>query len=161
MMPPKGVPTKVGAQKLARLEEIGEEEIFGRIATGEMVKDLQKEYDVGYKLWHKWLDADKDRRKRYEVAMLEAGHFYAERAVATAQMATREDVNVARLQVDTDKWMASKRNAAYDVRQRDVAVNISIGDLHAQAAELMREIDAGNVVIEGDFDDVTDGDEDA
>jgi hypothetical protein len=63
--------------------------------------------------------------------------------------------------VDTDKWMASKRNVAYDVRQRDVAVNISIGDLHAQAAELMREIDAGNVVIEGDFDDVTDGGEDA
>jgi hypothetical protein len=161
MMPPKGVPTKVGAEKLARLEKIGEEEIFGRIASGEMVKDLQRELDVGYKLWHKWIDAEKDRRQRYQAAMLEAGHFFAERAVATAQSATNENVNVSRLQVDTDKWMAAKRNATYDVRQRDVAVNISISDLHAQAAELMREIDAGNVVIEGDFDDVTDGGEDA
>lgn len=155
----KGMPTKIGAQKIARLEEIGEEEILGRIAQGEMLQDLRREYDVGYKLWNKWIDAVDGRRGRYDAAMLEAGHFYAERAVATAQSATREDVNVARLQVDTDKWMASKRNAAYDVRQRDVAINISIADLHAQAAELLRQVDEG--VIDADFLDVTEDGEDA
>jgi hypothetical protein len=161
-MPPKGVPTKIGAQKLARLDEIGEEEIFNRIARGELVRDLQAEYDIGYRLWHKWVGAVNGRQKRYDAALMEAGHFFAERAVQTAQMATRDDVNVARLQVDTDKWMAAKRNAVYDVRQRDVSVNISIGDLHAQAAELLRSVSVDDV-IEGDFDELgreDDGDDD-
>jgi len=65
-------------------------------------------------------------------------------------------VNVARLQVDTDKWIASKLNAQYDTRQRDVAVNISVTDLHAQAAQLLNSVEMRDV-IDVDAEDVSDG----
>ena len=141
---------EVGKAKMAALDTVGEDEIFERIAQGDTMQMLCKEYDIGTKLWYKWLDRVDGRRSRYNAAMAEAGHFYASRAVNTAQAATPETVNVARLQVDTDKWMAAKRNAGYDTRQRDVAINISVNDLHAQAAALL------NNVIEGDAVEVSD-----
>ena len=76
-------------------------------------------------------------------------------AVQTAQAVTPDMVNVARLQVDTDKWIASKLNSQYDTRQRDVAVNISVTDLHAQAAQLLNTVEMGDV-IDVDAEDVSD-----
>ena len=63
-------------------------------------------------------------------------------------------IHSARLQVDTDKWMAAKLNPQYDTRHKEVAVNISVGDLHAEAAALLREVSGD--VIEGQAEDVTD-----
>ena len=60
------------------------------------------------------------------------------------------NVNVARLQVDTDKWMASKLNAQYDTRQRDLAINISVNDLHAQAAQLLGDVIEGEAFEDDD-----------
>jgi len=143
---------EVGKAKIAALEEIGEDELFEQIARGKSLRKLMAEQNIGWKLWAKWLDAKTGRRDRYAAAQLEAGHFYAERAVDTAQNTDPSMVNVARLQVDTDKWMASKLNAQYDTRQRDVAINISVNDLHAQAAQLLGD------VIEGDAEEVDDDD---
>ena len=113
---------KVGKAKIAAIEKIGEEEVLERISTGTSVRTLMKEFEVGYKLFAMWLDAEDGRRGRYEQALVEAGNFYAERAVDTAQNAEPETVNVSRLKVDTDKWIASKLNQKYDTRQRDVAI---------------------------------------
>ena len=144
---------EVGKAKMANLDVVTEDVIFERIANGEQAQDLMKEYDIGNKLWYRWIDSVEGRRTRYNLAMAEAGHFYANRAVNTAQSATPETVNLARLQVDTDKWMAAKRNAGYDTRQRDVAINISVNDLHAQAAALLGDVIDGEAV-EVDDDDV-------
>ena len=141
---------EVGKAKMAALDAVGEDDIFERIAQGETMQMLCKQYDIGTKLWYKWLDSVEGRRGRYNAAQAEAAHFYANRAVQTSQAATPDMVNVARLQVDTDKWSASKLNAKYDTRQRDVAINISVNDLHAQAAALL------NNVIEGDAVEVND-----
>ena len=139
---------EIGKAKVAAIEEAGEDQILDRISTGTSVRTLMKEFNVGYKLFAVWLDGSEGRRGRYEAAQNEAGHFYAERAVDTAQSAQPEDANVSRLKVDTDKWMASKLNQKYDTRQRDVAINISVNDLHAQAAQLLDD------VIEGDAEEV-------
>ena len=141
---------EVGKAKMAALDAVGEDDIFERIAQGETMQMLCKQYDIGTKLWYKWLDSVEGRRGRYNAAQAEAAHFYAKRAVQTSQAATPDMVNVARLQVDTDKWIASKLNAQYDTRQRDVAINISVNDLHAQAAALLGD------VIEGDAVEVRD-----
>ena len=149
---------EVGKAKIAAIEALGEDEVFERIATGTSVRQLMREFGIGYKLFGKWLDASEGRRQRYEFAQHEAGHFYAQRAVDTAQAVTPDMVNVARLQVDTDKWMASKLNAQYDTRHRDVAVNINVADLHAQAAELLKsvktrelnDVEDAQVIDEGD-----------
>ena len=145
--------SNIAKAKLVALEEIGEDELFEQIARGKSIRKIMAEQKIGYKLWAKWLDAKAGRRDRYASAQLEAGHYYAERAVDTAQNTDPSMVNVARLQVDTDKWMASKLNAQYDTRQRDVAINISVNDLHAQAAQLLGDVIEGDAV-EVDDDDV-------
>ena len=137
---------EVGKAKMANLDVVTEDVILERIANGEKAQDLMKEYDIGNKLWYRWIDSVEGRRARYNLAMEEAGHFYANRAEKTAQEATPEMLGVARLQVDTDKWLAAKRNAAYDTRQRDVAINISVNDLHAQAAALLGDVIEGDAV---------------
>ncbi len=147
---------EIGKQKLAKLTSIGEDELFGRITSGTSVSDLLAEVEVGWKLWAKWLDAEKGRRERYEQTKKAAAHFYASRAVNTAQSATTADVAVSRLQVDTDKWIAAKLNEQYDTRQRDVAVNISVSDLHAQAAELLRSV-GDTIDLDDDDYDVMEG----
>lgn len=139
---------EVGKAKIDAIEQVGEDEIFERIASGVSVRTLMKEFDVGYRLFGAWLDSVDGRRSRYQLAQHEAGHFYAERAVNTAQKATPEDANSSRLKVDTDKWMASKMNVQYDTRQRDVAINISVSDLHAQAAQLLDD------VIDGEAEEI-------
>ena len=54
------------------------------------------------------------------------------------------------------KWYAAKLNQQYDTRQRDVAVNISVTDLHAQAAALLASVQANDDVIEGEWSDAED-----
>ena len=132
---------EIGKAKIAAINAVGEDALFDRMARGETVSTLIAELDVGWKLWHKWLDAERGRKERYSAAKEAAGHFYASRAVDTAQNADPATVNVSRLQVDTDKWIASKMNQQYDVRQKDIAINISVNDLHAQAAQLLGDVD--------------------
>lgn len=147
---------EVGLAKMAALDAVGEDEIFEQIAQGQTMQLLCKKYDIGTKLWYKWIDSVEGRRDRYNGAQAEAAHFYANRAVQTSQAATPDMVNVARLQVDTDKWIASKLNAQYDTRQRDVAVNISVMDLHAEASALLNSVQTKDV-IDVDAEDVSDG----
>ena len=146
----------IGDAKIAEVNKIGEDELFNRLTTGTTLTDLLKEIGIGYKLWARWLDSVEGRRQRYAEAQEQAAHFYASRAVTTAVNTHVEDntINSARLQVDTDKWMAAKLNPQYDTRHKEVAVNISVGDLHAEAAALLREVSGD--VIEGEAEDVSD-----
>ena len=146
------------------LEEYGEEAMFERILSGETVRTIMfqnsKEAPNGclsWSSWYDWLDSVEGRRERYNEVLRNAAHVYAARAVDTAQAATAENVQVARLQVDTDKWIASKLNDKYDTRQKDVNVNISINDLHAQAAALMSEA-LEREIVDAEYSVVEDGD---
>tara|TARA_B100001057_G_C22235852_1_gene713833 strand:- start:21 stop:479 length:459 start_codon:yes stop_codon:yes gene_type:complete len=147
---------KVADVKLANVTKIGEDELFNRLATGTTLTDLLKDIGIGYKLWSRWLDMADGRRQRYAEAQEQSAHFFAARAVNTAVSVHTEDnsIHSARLQVDTDKWMAAKLNPQYDTRHKEVAVNISVGDLHAEAAALLREVSGD--VIEGQAKDVSD-----
>ena len=147
---------KVADVKLASVNQIGEDELFNRLATGTTLSELLKDIGIGYKLWARWLDMSEGRRQRYVEAQEQSAHFFAARAVNRAGSVHAEDnsIHSARLQVDTDKWMAAKLNPQYDTRHKEVAVNISVGDLHAEAAALLREVSGD--VIEGQAEDVTD-----
>ena len=144
--------------KLIAVDEIGEDEIFQRVADGVSHQELIKSLGIGYKLFNKWLDMRSGRRQAYEEAKHEASHFYAHRALQTAQASEPSTAASDRLRVDTDKWYAAKLNADYDTRQRDVAISVSINDLHAQAAQLLASVNGD--VIEGDAVEVGDDDDD-
>ena len=127
---------KLTKERMKMMDEVGEDELFERILSGQTVRSINAELGIGWRAFYKWLDAVDGRRERYEDTLQQAGHAYAARAVDTAQNATSENVNVARLQVDTDKWIASKLNSTYDVRQRETTVTLKVEDLHAEAAAL-------------------------
>lgn len=127
---------KLTRERMKMMDEVGEDDLFERILSGQSVRSINAELGIGWRAFYRWLDAVEGRRERYNDALQQAGHAYAARAVDTAQSATSENVNVARLMVDTDKWMAGKLNAAYDVRQRETTVTLKVEDLHAQAAAL-------------------------
>ena len=152
---------KLTKERMKIMEEIGEDGLFEMILSGKTVRSINADLGVGWRAFYKWLDIEEGRRDRYNETLQQAGHMYAARAVDTAQNATPESVNVARLQVDTDKWIASKLNSTYDVRQRETTVTLKVEDLHAQAAALFAhevehevlEMDSdGNVVDESAVD---------
>ena len=138
---------ETGKQKIARLNKMGEDAILEKIASGVLTTDLINELGVGWKVWGRWLRASNGREQRVEEARQQAAHYFAARAVKTAQSADAGSVNVARLQVDTDKWIASKFNRdAYDQRQAGLSVNLNVGDLYAQAQALINAGDEGSVI---------------
>lgn len=142
---------KLMREKVAQLEEIGEDTIFDRMVEGHTVKSIVHDLKIGWRTFYRWVDSVEGRRERYQEALEQSGHFYAARAVEAAQMADKDSVNVARLQVDTDKWFASKLNQTYDVRQRETTVTLKVEDLHAQAAALISD-EVEKEIIELDED---------
>ena len=157
---------KLMLEKIKRLEEIGEDTIFDRMVEGHTVKSIVGDLQIGWRTFYKWVDNVEGRRERYEEALEQSGHFDAARAVEAAQNADKDNVQVARLQSDTDRWFASKLNQTYDVRQRETTVTLKVEDLHAQAAALIsneveREIieldDDGLLVDQSDDDGQSEG----
>jgi len=148
----------IGKLKLAALEAAGEEEIFGMIALGKNASDVIAHYDVGWNIFHKWIAAGEGRAARYDEAKQMAGHYYASQAQKVADEMHQHEatVNSAKLAVDVLKWKAAKASPEYDTRQRDVSVNISVNDLHAQAAMLLNSV--GGDLIEGEAFEVEDDD---
>jgi len=149
------------------LEEYGEEAMFERILSGETVRTIMFSASqdapngcLSWSSWYMWLDAVEGRRERYNQVLRNAAHAIAARAVDTAQAATPETVGVARLQTDVDRWYAAKLLPdTYDTRQRDVTVNISVNDLHAQAAALMSG-ELEREIVDAEYSVVEDGDGD-
>jgi hypothetical protein len=145
-------------ERIKQLNQIGEEDIFERIETGMPVRHMIKSMELGWATFYKWVDSEPGRRDRYQRTLNNAGHFYASRAVQTAQSADADNVNVARLQVDTDKWIASKYNQIYDARPKQVDVAIRVEDLHAQAAALIAQEVEREVIDLSLGDDIQDAD---
>ena len=155
---------QVGKVKLAVLVDAGEETILGMIAAGKKPTDVIKQYDVGWHIFHKWIAAEEGRDVRYMHAREMAGHNYASKAEEVAEQIHLQEasVNSARLAVDTYKWLAAKANDQYDTKQASVAVNVSVTDLHAQAAQLLASVGADVIdaeVVEVDSDGGDDGDD--
>jgi hypothetical protein len=148
----------IGKAKMAALETAGEDEIFGMIAAGKNASDVIAHYNVGWNLFHKWIATGDGRAQRYDEAKQMAGHYYASQAQKIADEIHQHEasVNSAKLAVDVLKWKAAKASPEYDTRQRDVAINISVNDLHAQAAQLLNSV--GGDVIEGEAVEVKDDD---
>ena len=142
---------KLRKAQVAEIEKIGEDRILGDIMSGRTVRSLIADLQVGWRTFYMWVDSVEGRRDRYNDALQAAGHAYAARAVDTAQNATADNVNVARLQVDTDKWIAGKLNSKYDTKAAATNVTIQIEDLHAQAAALISDAVEGQyTVLDGD-----------
>ena len=85
------------------------DEILKRIAKGESLRSIcEDDWMPSRESVRRWLDDDADFCAQYARAReLQADH-YADETLEIAASATPETVQVARLQIDTRKWMAGK-----------------------------------------------------
>lgn len=88
------------------------EEICDRIAKGESVKQICADRESGWlpgeSTVYRWLQENEAFRERYTLAREAQADGEFDQAKEIAMTATAENVQVARLQVDTIKWRASK-----------------------------------------------------
>ena len=89
-----------------------EDELLGRIAAGEAVADIcgidRDDWLPGMRTFYKRLHEDADFAQQYARAREIQAHGEADKILSIADMATPENVQVARLQSDARQWRASK-----------------------------------------------------
>jgi hypothetical protein len=88
------------------------EEICDRIAKGESIKQICADKESGWlpgeSTVYRWLAENEGFRERYAHAREAQADGKFDQAWEIAHTATAENVQVARLQVDTIKWQAAK-----------------------------------------------------
>lgn len=132
-----------------------EDEIFDRLAAGEFVTELCRDYlaepyaaagkdlphNAGNYHLYKWLDAEDGRRDRFDKVRESAADALAEESVRIVDEAREDGVastaeaTLAKEQGRARRWIASKLNQAKygDNPNAGVNVTVDIADLHLQA----------------------------
>ena len=103
------------------------------VEAGESVRDACKLAGAAWGSISRWLAADATLAARYARARTIAAHGYAERALNVALDANAENVQVARLQVDTLKWRAAVADPKTYSERKQVEHTGTVGHLHLDA----------------------------
>jgi transposase-like protein len=106
--------------------------VLAQIASGVTINAMARQFDCSRWLLDRWIwmhtkgtTLVQDARRRGATAL-------AEQTVDIADNATMADERVARLQIDSRKWLASKLSPG-EYGEQKAAVNINIGDMHLLA----------------------------
>ena len=135
-------------QRLREIEAVGEEDIFGKLEQGWTTnKVVEQHLKVGKRAFYKWLRAVEGREERYYDARRKWANHLAEETLEIADnVVDAADAQVAKLRIDTRKWMAAKANPDNWGDRKDPLVNINIQDQHLSALrDIMRE---HNIVVD-------------
>ena len=118
----------------------GEQAVWDAICAGMLTKDLCAQLGVSVSAFDRWVKrGGEGRAGAYAHARARGGQSLAEETVSIADGATAADVQVARLRVDTRKWLAGTVNDDYSTKAQP-AVNIDLGSLALDALRL-RSVD--------------------
>lgn len=144
-----------------RLNEAGDE-VFERIASGEMSRAIAKSYDITWQSVLNWVNSDPELRKKYEAARRASAELAAEESVRVLEKANRgglstADVAAAKNYSDRLAWIAARRDRVEYGDNPQVQINnntLNIGDLHLDALRKkghMSQLPKGQInVIEGE-----------
>lgn len=101
----------MGAPKFAWTQEI-EDEIFARIMGGESIAQIcgtaRDDFIPSERAFYYRIAEDAEFMQRYARAREVQAHRESDQIREIADVATPEDVNVARLRIDARKWRAAK-----------------------------------------------------
>jgi len=114
---------------LARIDACGGDALLNRIAGGEPIKAVAESIGVSRQLLSGFLNSEQNR-DGLRAAREQAAHVFAEEALTISDAATPQDVQVAKLRVDTRRWIASKWGRALYGDDRNPLVNINVAQLH-------------------------------
>lgn len=84
------------------------DKVIQLIADGKAIRNAVKDVSISSSTFYSWIDNDIELEKRYARATEERATALVEDMLEIADNASSEDVQVARLQVDSRKWIASK-----------------------------------------------------
>lgn len=86
-----------------------------------------------------WIGNDPERQEKFKFAMEVRAHMLAEDALIIADKAKPKTVNVAKLQVDTRKWMASRLNPKQFGEKQEVNHSGTVHNLFAVLSDIARQ----------------------
>ncbi len=111
----------------------GEDAVIEFIASGGTISALCKLLGVGNTTFDRWVEKGGEARMAaYARARVRAGQSLAEQTLEIADSATPQEAQVAKLRVDTRRWLASKMNEDYGDKQQPL-VNIDLGSMALDA----------------------------
>lgn len=117
---------------VAVAEAGGVDAILERVAGGETLSQIAEDLGWPRQMLSDWLNGDPERQAALKRARASSASALAEQSLKIADEVGPLDVQKARLQVDTRRWLASRYDPATYGDQK-AAVEISIGQLHIQA----------------------------
>lgn len=121
--------------------EGGDDVLLDRIATGEKIRLIAKDYDCSDRQIYYWRDQNEDRKAAWKAARKIAAHRMAEDAIEIldeGKPLTSAEATMLKSRAEYRKWLAEMWNKEdYGAGKQTVDVNLNFGDLH------LRELQAG------------------
>jgi hypothetical protein len=111
----------------------GEAAIVDKLSEGETVLGLARTLGMSHTAFYDWVDRGGEARTAALArARTRGGQSLAEQTIDIADAATPQEAQVAKLRVDTRRWLASKMNEEYSDKQQPL-VNIDLGSMALDA----------------------------
>jgi hypothetical protein len=111
----------------------GELAIVDKISQGETVLGLARTLGISHTAFYDWVDRGGEARAAALArARTRGGQSLAEQTLDIADAASPQEAQVAKLRVDTRRWLASKMNEDYGDKQQPL-VNIDLGSMALDA----------------------------
>ena len=111
----------------------GEMAIADKLSEGQTVLGLARTLGISHTAFYDWVDRGGEARAAALArARARGGQSLAEQTLEIADSATPQEAQVAKLRVDTRRWLASKMNEEYGDKQQAL-VNIDLGSMALDA----------------------------
>ena len=111
----------------------GEMAIADKLSEGQTVLGLARTLGISHTAFYDWVDRGGEARAAALArARARGGQSLAEETLEIADAATPQEAQVAKLRVDTRRWLASKMNEDYGDKQQPL-VNIDLGSMALDA----------------------------
>jgi len=110
----------------------GEAMLFDHISQGKTTDSVIKSLGISIGGFYKWIEKDVRRGELLARARTRGGRSLAEQTLEIADAASPQEAQVAKLRVDTRRWLASKLSEEFSDKQQPL-VNIDLGSMALDA----------------------------
>ena len=112
----------------------GESAMLDKLSQGETILNLARSLDISHTAFYEWIDrGGAERTDALARARARGGRSLAEQTLEIADAATPQDAQVAKLRVDTRRWLASKQAPDEYGDKQQPLVNIDLGSMALDA----------------------------
>ena len=111
----------------------GEAMLFDHISQGKTTDSVIKSLDISIGGFYKWIEKDAKRGELLARARTRGGRSLAEQTLEIADNASPQEAQVAKLRVDTRRWLASKQAPDEYGDKQQPLVNIDLGSMALDA----------------------------